>query len=435
VTEWAREGKRTAVSDILDDLKWRGLVAQTTDEAALREALAAGPITVYCGFDPTAPSLHFGNLVQLILLRHLQRGGHRVLCLVGGSTGLIGDPRKSAERVLKTKEQTAEWVDAIQRQSRPFLDFDGPNPAIMVNNLDWTAPMSALDFLRDIGKHFRVNQMIKKDAVAARLNSQDGISYTEFSYQLLQGLDYLHLFREFGCTLQTGGIDQWGNLTAGLDLIHRVEHASVHLLTTPLVTTADGTKFGKSEGNAVWLSADMTSPYAFYQYWINVEDASVIGYLKIFTDRTHEEIEGLATSLAETPFKRDAQKTLAADVTTLVHGAPATAAVQAASEALFGKGDPAALDARTLHDATAELPGGEVAPGDSIVDALVATGLVDSRNAARRVIGDGGASVNNVKVSDPEAVLTDADFLHGQVALVRRGRKSLAAARRSAQLP
>jgi len=419
------------VSDILDELKWRGLVAQTTDEPALREALAEGPITVYCGFDPTAPSLHFGNLVQLIVLRHLQRAGHRVLCLVGGSTGLIGDPKATAERVLKTKEQTAEWVEAIQRQVQPFLDFEGDNPATMVNNLDWTAPMSALDFLRDIGKHFRVNQMIKKDAVAARLNSNDGISYTEFSYQLLQGLDYLHLYRELGCTLQTGGIDQWGNLTAGVDLIHRVEQTSVHLLTTPLITTADGTKFGKSEGNAVWLSASMTSPYAFYQYWINVEDASVIGYLKVFTDRTREQIAAMEMSLAQTPFKREAQKTLAADVTTLVHGAKATSAVQAASEVLFGKGDPTALDADTLRDATAELPGGEVALGASVVDVLVATGLVDSRNAARRVITDGGASVNNVRVADPEAVLTENDFLHGQVALVRRGRKSLAAARRS----
>ncbi|HEY8651469.1 MAG TPA: tyrosine--tRNA ligase [Dermatophilaceae bacterium] len=419
------------MSDILDELQWRGLVAQTTDEAALREALADGQITLYCGFDPTAPSLHFGHLVQLITMRHLQRAGHRVLCLVGGSTGLIGDPKPTAERSLNSKETVAEWVARIQSQVRPFLAFDGDNPAIMVNNLDWTAPMSALDFLRDIGKHFRVNAMIKKDAVAARLNSDQGISYTEFSYQILQGLDFLELYRQYGCTLQTGGIDQWGNLMAGVDLIHRAEHASVHVLTTPLVTKADGTKFGKTEGNAVWLDPDMTSPYAFYQFWINVEDASVIGYLKIFTDRTRGEIDVLEASLAQTPFKREAQKALAADVTTLVHGAQATVAVQAASEALFGKGDPAALDARTLHDATAELPGGEVAPGDSLVDALVATGLVESRNAARRVIGDGGASVNNVKVSDPEAVLTEGDFLQGQVALVRRGRKSLAAARRS----
>jgi tyrosyl-tRNA synthetase len=419
------------VSDIFDELQWRGLVAQTTDEPALREALADGPVTFYCGFDPTAPSLHMGNLVQLILMRHLQRAGHRALCLVGGSTGLIGDPKASAERTLSSPETVAAWVTRIQDQVQPFLDFEGDNPATMVNNLDWTAPMSALDFLRDVGKHFRVNAMIKKDAIATRLASQDGISYTEFSYQLLQGLDYLHLYRTYGCTLQTGGIDQWGNLTAGSDLIQRAEHRSVHLMTTPLVTKADGTKFGKTEGGALWLDPDMMSPYAFYQFWINVEDASVIGYLKTFTDRTREEIEVLESSLAQTPFKREAQRALAADVTTLVHGAPATAAVQAASEALFGKGDPAALDARTLRDATAELPGGPVAPGDSIVDALVATGLVDSRNAARRVIGDGGASVNNVKVGDPEAILTEADFLHGQVALVRRGRKSLAAARRS----
>ena len=419
------------MSDILDELQWRGLVAQTTDEAALRKALADGPITLYCGFDPTAPSLHMGNLVQLILMRHLQRAGHRVLCLVGGSTGLIGDPKTTAERTLSPPETVAEWVNRIQAQVRPFLEFGGDNPATMVNNLDWTAPMSALDFLRDVGKHFRVNAMIRKDAIATRLASQDGISYTEFSYQLLQGMDYLHLYRTFGCTLQTGGNDQWGNLTAGSDLIQRTEHRSVHLMTTPLITKADGSKFGKTEGGALWLDAEMMSPYAFYQFWINAEDASVIGYLKTFTDRSRDEIEALETSLAQTPFKRQAQKALAADVTTLVHGAPATAAVQAASEALFGKGDPAALDARTLRDAIAELPGGEVAPGDSIVDAMLATGLVDSRNAARRVVGDGGVSLNNVKIKDPEMVLGEADFLHGQVALVRRGRKTLAAARRS----
>jgi tyrosyl-tRNA synthetase len=419
------------VSDILEDLQWRGLVAQTTDEPALRRALADGPITFYCGFDPTAPSLHMGNLVQLILMRHLQRAGHHALCLVGGSTGLIGDPKASAERTLNSPETVAMWVARIQAQVQPFLDFAGDNPAIMVNNLDWTATLSALDFLRDVGRHFRVNAMIKKDAIATRLASQDGISYTEFSYQLLQGLDYLHLYRAYGCTLQTGGVDQWGNLTAGSDLIHRTEHRSVHLLTTPLVTKADGTKFGKTEGGTVWLDAGMMSPYAFYQFWINAEDTSVIGYLKTFTDRTREEIEALETSLTQTPFRREAQKALAADVTSLVHGAQATSSVQAASEALFGKGDPKVLDAGTLRDATAELQGAEVAPGDSVVDALVATGLVESRNAARRVIGDGGVSVNNVKVTDLEAVLTGDDFLHGEVALVRRGRKSLAAARRS----
>ncbi len=419
------------MSDIFDELQWRGLVAQTTDESALRQALADGPITAYCGFDPTAASLHFGNLVQLVVMRHLQRAGHRIICLVGGSTGLIGDPRPSSERVLKTKEQTAEWVAGIQAQVRPFLDFEGDNAAVMVNNLDWTAPLSALDFLRDIGKHFRVNQMVKKDAVAARLNSDEGISYTEFSYQILQGLDYLQLFRDYGCTLQTGGQDQWGNLTAGSDLIHRVEGRSVHLLTTPLVTDASGTKFGKSEGNAIWLNADMTSPYAFYQYWVNVEDASVIKLLKVFTDRGPDEIAGLEESLAQKPFLRESQKALAAEVTTLVHGAAATAAVQAASEALFGKGDVTTLDARTLGDATGELPGGELSVGMSVTDALVAVGLVDSRNAARRAIGDGGASLNNVKLTDPERRLEEDDFLHGEVALLRRGRKALAAGRRS----
>ena len=417
------------MGDILDELQWRGLVAQTTDESALRQALADGPITAYCGFDPTAPSLHFGNLVQLVVLRHLQRAGHRVICLVGGSTGLIGDPRPTAERVLKTKEQTAQWVANIRRQVEPFLESEGDNPAIFVNNLDWTAPLSALDFLRDVGKHFRVNQMVKKEAIAARLNSDEGISYTEFSYQLLQGLDYLQLYRDFGCTLQTGGNDQWGNLTAGSDLIHRVEGVSVHLLTTPLLTDSSGEKFGKSAGNAIWLSPEMTSPYAFYQYWLNVEDASVVTLLKVFTDRSREEIADLERQVETEPFRRAAQKTLAADVTTLVHGAAATAAVQAASEALFGKGDLRGLDEQTLADATAELPGGAVHVGMSVVDALVAVGLVESRNAARRAIGDGGASVNGAKVTDPERVLAADDVLHERVVVLRRGRKALAAGR------
>ncbi len=417
------------MSEILDELQWRGLVAQTTDESALRQALADGPITVYCGFDPTAASLHVGHLLQLIILRKLQLGGHQVLCLVGGATGLIGDPRPSAERVLKTKGQTAEFVARIQHQVQPFLDFDGDNAAILVNNLDWTAPLSAIDFLRDLGKHFRVNQMLRKESVAARLNSDHGISYTEFSYQILQALDYLHLYREFGCTLQTGAVDQWGNITAGTDLIHRVEGTSVHALTSPLITDAAGQKFGKSEGNALWLDPELTSPYVFFQFWVNVEDALVSDHLRVFTERTPDEIAELVRSLAEKPSLREAQRTLAADVTTLVHGAAVTSAVQAASEALFGKGDLTALDARTLDDATGELSGAAVAVGTSIVDALVAVGLVDSRNAARRAISDGGASVNNVRVTDPEQALAPGDFLHGRVALLRRGRKNLAAAR------
>lgn len=417
------------MGNVFDELTWRGLVAQTTDPDALREALAT-PITVYCGFDPTAPSLHFGNLVQLIVLRHLQRAGHHVIGLVGGSTGLIGDPRPSSERVLKTKEETAADVARIAVQVRRILGEDDANPARFVNNLDWTAPISALDFLRDYGKHFRVNQMIRKDAVAARLNSEQGISYTEFSYQILQALDFLHLFREYGCRLQTGGQDQWGNLTAGVDLVGRVEGASVHALTTPLLTDSAGEKFGKSAGNAIWLDPDMTSPYAFYQYWLNVEDASVVMLLKVFTDLAPDEIEDLARQVADEPFRRTSQKVLAAEITTLVHGAAATAAVQAASAALFGTGDLGALDERTLLDATAELPSGAVPAGGSVVDALVASGLADSRNAARRLLGDGGVSLNNVKVSDAEAVLGSADFLHGQVAILKRGRKSMAAVRR-----
>ncbi len=416
--------------NVLDELQWRGLVAQTTDEAALRQAFGAGQVTGYCGFDPTAPSLHFGNLVQLVVLRRLQRAGHRVICLVGGSTGLIGDPRPSSERVLKTKEQTAEWVARIQRQVLPFLDFEGENPAILVNNLDWTDGISALDFLRDVGKYFRVNQMIKKDAVAARLASAEGISYTEFSYQLLQALDFLHLYRAYGCTLQTGGLDQWGNLTAGVDLIHRVEGVGVHVLTTPLLTDAAGEKLGKSEGNAIWLDASMTSPYAFYQYWLNVEDSLVVSLLRIFTDRDQAGVAELAEAVRSEPFRRAAQRALALDVTSLVHGEAAANAAQAAAEALFGAGDLHALDAATLADATAELLGGSVPEGTSVVDALVATGLADSRNAARRLLGDGGVSLNNRKVSDPEAVLTGSDFLHGRVAVLKRGRKALAAAHR-----
>ena len=419
------------MSDILEELAWRGLVAQTTDAEALRSALESGPLTVYCGFDPTAPSLHFGNLVQLVLLRRLQRAGHRVLCLVGGSTGLIGDPRPSAERVLKTREQTAQWVDRIAEQVRPFLEFDGENPARLVDNLDWTAGLSALDFLRDIGKHFRVNTMIKKDAVAARLNSEHGISYTEFSYQVLQGLDYLHLYREYGCTLQTGAVDQWGNILAGADLIRSSEGKAVHVLTTPLLTDSSGRKYGKSEGNAIWLDGSMTSPWAFYQFWLNVEDSEVLTLLKVFTDVGRDEADALQRQVRDEPFRRVAQRRLARDVTELVHGAATTEAVQHAAEALFGKGDLHGLDVRTLRDATSELPGGFVAPGATVVDALVTTQVADSRNAARRLVGEGGISLNNVRVQDIEQTVTDGDFLHGDVAILKRGRRHLAAARRA----
>ncbi len=421
----------TAADRLMDDLQWRGLIAQSTDLGALREALDAGPVTFYCGFDPTAPSLHMGNLVQLILMRHLQRAGHHPIVLVGGSTGLIGDPKPTSERVLKSKEQTAEWVSRIAEQVRPFLDFEGDNPARLVNNLDWTAPISAIDFLRDIGKHFRVNTMIRKDAVAARLASDEGISYTEFSYQILQGLDYLHLFREYGCTLQTGAVDQWGNILAGVDLIHRVEQRGVHVLTTPIVTTADGRKFGKSEGNAVWLSPELTTPYAFYQFWVNVEDATVIDYLKIFTDRSREEIEALAAEVAERPAARLAQRTLAADVTALVHGPQAAIDAQAASQALFGRGSLTELDAATLAASLAELPrvsvvlGGEAAP--LVAELFTDTGLASSRSAARRSIAEGGAYVNNERVTDEHATVGEQDLLAGRWMVLRRGKRNLAA--------
>ena len=415
-------------TNVLDELEWRGLIAQTTDLEQLREQLDT-PTTVYCGFDPTAPSLHFGNLVQLVVLRLFQRYGHHVITLVGGSTGLIGDPRPSSERILKTKEQTAEWVERLRRQMTPFLDFEGANPARMVNNLDWTEGISALDFLRDYGKYFRVNQMIKKDAVAARLNSSEGISYTEFSYQILQALDYLHLFRDYDCRLQTGGNDQWGNLTAGTDLVGRAEGESVHALTTPILTDAAGEKFGKSAGNAIWLDPSMTSPYAFYQYWLNVEDASVIKLLKVFGDRDREQMRQLEQAVETEPFRRAAQRALAEDATTLVHGSKATQDVKAASAALFGNSSLVDLDVQTLLDATSELPSADAAVGDQVVDVLVATGLADSRNAARRTIGEGGASLNNVKITDAEATLGEADFLGGRVALLKRGRKNLAAVR------
>ena len=417
------------MSDIVDEFRWRGLIAQTTDETELRKALADG-LTAYCGFDPTAPSLHFGNLVQLVQLRRLQKAGHRILCLVGGSTGQIGDPRPTAERVLKTKEQTAEWVARIGRQVQPFLDFDGDNPALLVNNLDWTAELTVLDFLRDIGKHFRVNQMLRKDAVAARLESEEGISYTEFSYQLLQAMDFLQLYRQYGCTLQIGGSDQWGNLTAGSDLIHKAEGVSVHALTSPLLTDSAGNKFGKSEGNAIWLDAELTSPYAFYQYWLNVEDASVVKLLKVFSDRTREQIEELEQQVTERPAARAAQRALAEDVTTLVHGERACRAVQDASAALFGGGDLHALDEATTDSALSALDPVDVTADQlSAVDLLVATGLANSKGAARRTIGEGAAYLNNEKVAAAEDVLQPGDALFGRWILVRRGRKTLRVAR------
>ncbi|WP_210478704.1 tyrosine--tRNA ligase [Naasia sp. SYSU D00948] len=410
---------------IWDELRWRGLVAVSTDEDRLSELLSGPPVTFYCGFDPTAASLHLGHLVQLLTMRRLQLAGHRPIGLVGGSTGLIGDPRPTAERTLHSKELVAEWVSALRSQIERFLSFEGDNAAQMVNNLDWTAPLSAIDFLRDIGKHYRVGTMLKKDAVAARLNSDAGISYTEFSYQILQGLDFLELYRTRGCVLQTGGSDQWGNLTSGTDLIHRVEGASVHAIGTPLITNSDGTKFGKSEGNAIWIDPQLTSPYAFYQFWVNTDDADVIDRLKVFTFLSREEIAALERAVAEAPFRRKAQRTLAREVTALVHGEAATDGVIAASEALFGQGDLSAIDPDVLAGALREIPHTTTPASTTVAQALADTGLCSSLSEARRAIAQGGVYLDNVKVTDEAATLA-AGTLAGGVAVLRRGKRTLA---------
>lgn len=409
---------------IVDELKWRGLLALSTDEAELRKSLET-PLSFYCGFDPTAPSLHLGNLVQLLTMRRLQLAGHKPLALVGGATGLIGDPKPTAERTLNSRETVAEWVQKLAEQTGRFLDYSGSNPAQLVNNLDWTNNYSAIDFLREIGKHYRVGKMLAKDAVSARLNSDSGISYTEFSYQILQGLDFLELYRRFDCKLQTGGSDQWGNLTSGSDLIHKVEGKSVHLIATPLITNSDGKKFGKSEGNAIWLDAELTSPYAMYQFWLNADDADVIDRLKVFTFLTRSEIEEYEKKVADEPFKREAQRRLALEVTELIHSRAEAEAARDASLALFGSGDLGSLDAQTLRQALAELPSAQVKAGESVVAALVATGLSESNAAARRAIEQGAVSLNKNKVDSIDAVVDG--FLPGEVAVLARGKKNLAA--------
>ncbi|WP_311245774.1 tyrosine--tRNA ligase [Microbacterium sp. WCS2018Hpa-23] len=410
--------------NVWDELLWRGLVHVSTDQEALRALLAGDPITYYCGFDPTAPSLHLGNLVQLQTLRRIQLAGHRPLGLVGGSTGLIGDPRPTAERTLNTRETVEEWVGRLRTQVERYLSFEGDNAARIVNNLDWTAPLSAIDFLREIGKHYRVGTMLKKDAVAARLNSDEGISYTEFSYQILQGMDFLELYRQYDCVLQTGGSDQWGNLTSGTDLIRRSEGVAAHAIGTPLITNSDGTKFGKSEGNAIWLDPEMCSPYRMYQFWLSTADADVIERLKVFTFLTRAEIEEYEALVESEPFRRAAQKRLALEVVATVHGIDATAAVIAASDALFGQGDLTALDASTLRTALEELPNATVDAGSSVVDALVATGLVSSLSEARRAIGQGGVSLDGERIDDEAATVQGT--LPGGVSVLRRGKKTLA---------
>ncbi len=420
------------MSDILDELHWRGLVAQTTDEDALRAALASGPLPFYVGFDPTAPSLHIGHLVQILTARRLQLAGHPPLALVGGATGLIGDPKEAGERTLNPPEVVAGWVDRLRGQIEPFLSFDGPAAATMVNNLDWTEPMSVITFLRDIGKHFPVNRMLDREAVSARL-AAGGISYTEFSYVLLQSNDYLQLHRRHGCRLQLGGSDQWGNITAGVELIRRATGDRVHALATPLVTKADGTKFGKTEGGAVWLDPEMTSPYGFFQFWVNTDDRDVAGHLRKFTFLSQDEILDLDKEVAERPARREGQRALARELTTLVHGAEQCTKVEAASRALFGHGELAELDPATLSAALAELPRSVVgAEPPAVSELLAATGLSPSRSAARRTVSEGGAYVNNRKVTDEGEVPQPHDFLNGRWLVLRRGKRNLAAVERVA---
>jgi tyrosyl-tRNA synthetase len=413
---------------LLDDLEWRGLIAHSTDRDALREALRpeAGGIRFYVGFDPTAPSLHMGHLVQVLTARRLQQAGHTPFALVGGATGMIGDPRDSGERTLNDLDTVKQWVTKVRAQIEPFLSFEGANGATMVNNYDWTASLSTIDFLRDVGKHFPVNRMLARDVVSRRLES--GISYTEFSYVLLQSMDFLELYRQYGVTLQFGGSDQWGNLTAGVELIRRAAGGQAHAFATPLLTRADGTKYGKTEGGALWLDPELMSPYAFHQFWLNVEDAKVPELLRVFTFLGREEIEALEQQTRDEPYRRAGQKALADHVTTLVHGPEETAQAKAAAAALFGSGDLRALDPGTLAAALTEAGATTAARGTALADLMVAAGLVRSKGEARRTVAEGGAYLNNERVTDPEMVPDDAQLVDGW-AVLRRGKKHLAGVR------
>ena len=424
------------MDDIIDELSWRGLIADSTNLDELRLALKSGLVTMYGGFDPSAPGLHIGNLVLLVTLRRLQLAGHRPIGLVGGATGLIGDPSgKSSERVLNSRDTVAEWVERIRGEVSRFLDFDaGESSALIVSNLDWTGPMPVLDFLRDIGKHFSVNRMLDRESVKARLEA-GGISYTEFSYQLLQSMDFLELYRRYGCTLQLGGSDQWGNLVAGVGLIRSVEGVSVHALATPLITKPDGTKYGKTEGGAIWISPDLMSPYAFYQFWLNRADEEVPGLLRVFSFRSRGEIEALELETRDKPAARIGQRALAEEMTTLVHGADETAKAVAASRALFGQGDLAELDEATLAAAVAEIPlhrvsaqdamAWNIGEGPTVADLMADAGIVPSKSAARRVIAEGGAYLNNRKVTQPDERPARGELLSGRYLVLRRGKRTV----------
>jgi tyrosyl-tRNA synthetase len=419
------EGTTLAIDPtLLDDLEWRGLIAHSTDLDALREALEQST-GFYVGFDPTAPSLHMGHLVQVLTARRLQRAGHRPYALVGGATGMIGDPKESGERILNSLDVVKEWVGRVRSQIEPFLEFEGPNGATMVDNYDWTASLSTIDFLREVGKHFPVNRMLAREVVSRRL--EQGISYTEFSYVLLQSWDFLNLYRDHGVTLQFGGSDQWGNLTAGVELIRRSAGGRAHAFATPLLTRADGTKYGKTEGGALWLDPEMLSPYAFHQFWLNAEDEKVGELLRVFTFLSREEIEALEQQTSEQPWLRAAQKALADEVTTLVHGEEETEHAKAAAAALFGGGDLHGLQGSTLGAALREAGSVEVS-GElpAIVDLLVESGLAKSKGEARRTVSEGGAYLNNERVDDPERIPTEQDLVAGSWLVLRRGKKKFA---------
>ena len=415
---------------LLEDLEWRGLIAQSTDRKELEQALAK-PMSLYLGFDPTAPSLHVGNLVVLLVLRRFQLAGHRPIPLVGGATGLVGDPSgRSEERSLNDEQVVAEWVSKIKKQLEKIIDFsDKKTGAVMANNLDWTKPVSALEFLRDIGKHFSINQMLAKDSVANRLATA-GISYTEFSYQVLQAFDFLELYRRHECKLQIGGSDQWGNIVAGLDLIRKVEGGAAHALTVPLLAKADGSKFGKTAGGSIWLDPQMTSAYEFFQYWLNSDDADMPKLLKVFSMKSRIEIERLIETVKTNPGAREAHRELARELTTLIHGEQMAQKVEMAAKALFGHSDISELDLATLDSALAQLPRTQIVKGQPLptwVDLLAATGVVDSKSAARRIVKEGGAYLNNQKVESEDFAPSKADLLHGKYLLLRKGKRDLAA--------
>lgn len=435
-----RNYREAGFASLFEELKWRGLIAQSTDEEQLAQALDGEPLTYYCGYDPTAASLHIGNLVQLINMRHLQAAGHHPIALVGGATGLIGDPRQSGERTLNPKEVVAGWAERLRKQIGRILLTEGENPVRFVSNYDWVSTMTVIDFLRDVGKNFRLGTMLAKDIVARRLNSDEGISFAEFSYQVLQGNDFLHLYDQYHCTLELGGSDQWGNLTAGMDLIRKVRGVSVHVFTSPIITDNQGRKFGKSEGNAMWIDPTMLSPYRFYQFWFNQPDDEVVKLLKAFTFLEKSEIERLAQQIQQDPGSREAQRVLAWEVTSFVHGDEATTQAIEASQALFGRGDLSVIDEDTL---AAALDGVKVAQddgslvfaqahaGDRIVDAAVAAGLFRSISEARKTITAGGLYVNNERIADVDAMIDEAMFLQHRFVLLRRGKKAIGVVERA----